>query len=184
MEESIRDSRPWLNHSWPSLAESLYFFNITLFRKTSNKLLKHRGSLRQYKFNPSIVFIALQPSCPYFRENGPKVCACHHHATHRAFQRVVWSWVNRPMYPGFLLWGEGRGGAPQNDFCPLKGVCPLLKFSNTIERTTETISYCFKNNGLLSFARLKFFQQKASIICPGLGLIALELCWILICFHV
>ena len=44
---------------------------------------------------------------------------------------------------GFLLWGAG--GAPQNDFCP-------LKFSKTIERTIGTIAYCFKNNCLLSFA--------------------------------
>ena len=38
----------------------------------------------------------------------------------------------------------------------------LLKFSKTIERTIETIAYCLRNNGLLSFASsLNFFQQKA-----------------------
>ena len=43
---------------------------------------------------------------------------------------------------------------------PLKYVC-LLKFPKTIERTIGTISYCFKNNGLLSFAPLKFFLAES-----------------------
>ena len=73
MEENIRDSRLWLNHSWLRV----YIFEETLFRKNKQHTVKHRGNLRQFKFNPSIVFIAMQPLGPYFRENVPKVCACH-----------------------------------------------------------------------------------------------------------
>ena len=69
-------------------------------------------------------------------------------------------------YPPHSSWlafcyGGVAGGAPQNDFC-------TLKFSKTIERTIETISYCLKNNCLLSFVPLKFFSsRKPELVPPG-----------------
>ena len=62
-------------------------------------------------------------------------------------------------HSGFLLQG-GKGGAPQNDFCPPKRRLPPKIFQKTIERTTETTAYCFKNNGLLSPPTLKFFSSR------------------------
>ena len=54
----------------------------------------------------------------------------------------------------FWLSAIGRAGdAPKTTFAS-------LKFSKTMERTIETITYCFKNNGLLS-SPLNFFWQKA-----------------------
>ena len=55
---------------------------------------------------------------------------------------------------GFLLQG-GRGRSPKTTFPPKRRL-PL----KTIERTIETIAYRFKNNGLLSFAPLKFFSNR------------------------
>ena len=36
-----------------------------------------------------------------------------------------------------------------------------LNFQNTIERTIETIAYCFKNNGLLSFTPFNCFLAES-----------------------
>ena len=44
--------------------------------------------------------------------------------------------------------GGGGGSAPP----PKKRLFPPKIFKKTTERTIETIAYCFKNNGLLSFA--------------------------------
>ena len=51
---------------------------------------------------------------------------------------------------------EGRGAPPPDNDSPPKGVCPAKILGKTIERTIETIAYCFKNNGLLSFANLAY----------------------------
>ena len=53
---------------------------------------------------------------------------------------------------GFCPGGFVRGDfVLEPDFCPPKKRRLLpLKFSKTIERTIGTITYCFKNNGLLS----------------------------------
>ena len=38
-------------------------------------------------------------------------------------------------------------------------------FRKTIEETIETIAYCIENNGLLSFAPLKFFLAESQNQC-------------------
>ena len=55
-------------------------------------------------------------------------------------------------------WPSATGGHPQND-SPLKVICPL-KFFKTIERTIETIVYCFEKQWSI-VPLLIFFQQKA-----------------------
>ena len=63
---------------------------------------------------------------------------------------------------GFLLQGS-RMRSPKRLFAPLKGVCHPLKLKKQTERTIETIAYCFKNNGLLSFpVLLKFYLAELS----------------------
>ena len=54
----------------------------------------------------------------------------------------------------FCYRGGGARGS-ETTFAP--------KIFEKVERTIETIAYCFKNNGLLSFALFKFFQQKSTL---------------------
>ena len=53
-----------------------------------------------------------------------------------------------------------EGGAPQNDFCPSKF------FENTIERTIETIAYCFEKQWPIVFCPPYIFSSRK----PGIDL--------------
>ena len=64
----------------------------------------------------------------------------------------------------FWLSATGGQGAPPKLFCPLKGVCPL-KFSKTIERTIETIAYCFIKQWFIVFPP-KFFLVESQLFLP------------------
>ena len=70
---------------------------------------------------------------------------------------------------GLLLQGEGRPPPPPppNDYCPAK------IFQKTIERTIETIVYCFKNNILFP---PKCFSSRKPGRLPCLGTVHRGLC--------
>ena len=82
MEQSISDSRLWLNHSWLSLR--VYIFEHNVIEKNKQQIVKHRGSLCQFKFNPSIFLL------PYSLQAfiSEKMYQNYVNVTHRKLSRL------------------------------------------------------------------------------------------------
>ena len=65
-------------------------------------------------------------------------------------------------YSGFLR--QGGRGCPPKTTSPLRGICPPKIFEETIERTIETIAYCFEKQWSIVFCPLKFFSSRKPVI--------------------